>query len=62
MAVMFGNVVELQFFLIEITTFWTNNSYCKWRNFPGVAIFVLFIDGPIDEYQYPPTSDFIYEL
>ena len=37
-------------------------SYCGWLKFRGVPIFVVFVDGPIHEFQYPRISNFLYEL
>ena len=35
--------------------------YCGWLNFRGVPIFVVFVDSPIHEFQYPRISDFLYK-
>ena len=37
-------------------------SYCEWLIFRGVPIFVVFVEGPIHEFQYPWISDSLYEL
>ena len=36
--------------------------YCGWLNFRGVPIFVVFVEGPIHEFQYQRIDDFSYEL
>ena len=36
--------------------------YCGWLNFHGVPIFVVFIEGPVQEFRYPRISNFQYEL
>ena len=37
-------------------------EYYGWLNFRGVPIFVVFVVGPIHEFQYPQISNFVYEL
>ena len=32
--------------------------YCGWLNFRGVPIFVVFVEGPIHEFQCQRNSDF----
>ena len=36
--------------------------YCGWLNFRGVPISVVFVEGSIQEFQYPRISDFLYKL
>ena len=36
-------------------------KYCGLRNFRGVPIFVVFVEGAIHEFQYQRISDFLYE-
>ena len=36
--------------------------YCGWLNFRGVWIFVVFVEGTIQEFQYPRIVDFLYKL
>ena len=36
--------------------------YCGWLNCRGVPIFVVFVEGPIHEFQYPRISNFLSEL
>ena len=36
--------------------------YCGWLNFHGVPIFIVFAKGPIQEFQCPWNSNFLYEL
>ena len=36
--------------------------YCGWFKFRGVPIFVVFMEGPIHEFQYPRNGTFLYEL
>ena len=37
--------------------------YCEWLKFRGVPIFVVFMEGPIHEFQYPQNFNFcmLYE-
>ena len=42
--------------------FYKNHNYCRWLNFRGAPIFVVFVEGPIHEFEYPWISDFQYEL
>ena len=37
-------------------------NYRGWLNFLRVPIFVVFVEGPIHEFQCPRNSDFLYEL
>ena len=36
------------------------NKYCECLNFRGVTIFVVFVEGPIHEFQRPRNRDFLY--
>ena len=36
--------------------------YCGWLKFRGVPIFVVFVEGPNHEFQYPRNGNFLYEL
>ena len=38
------------------------NKYCEWLTFRGVLIFVVFVEGPIHEFQYPRNGNFLYHL
>ena len=38
------------------------SEYCGWLKFCGVPIFVVFVEGPFHEFQYPRKSNFQYEL
>ena len=37
-------------------------KYCGWLNFRGVPIFVVFVESPIHEFQYPRIGNFLHEL
>ena len=39
-----------------------NPEYCGWLKFRGVTIFVVFVEGPIHEFQYPRNGNCLYEL
>ena len=36
--------------------------YCGWLKFRGVPIFVIFVEGPVHEFQCPRNSNFLYEF
>ena len=36
-------------------------AYFEWLNFRGIPIFVIFVEGPMREFQYPRNIDFLYE-
>ena len=38
------------------------SRYCGWLNFRGVPIFVVFVEGPVHEFQCQRKSHFLYEL
>ena len=37
-------------------------KYCEQLNFCGVPIFLVFMEGPIPEFQYQQKSYFLYDL
>ena len=50
------------FSLLGMSSSGSCNSYCGWLKFRGVPIFVVFVEGPIHEFQYPWNGNFLYEL
>ena len=42
----------------------STNNYCEWLYFHGVPIFVVFADGPIDQFQYlrHSANDLLFKL
>ena len=40
----------------------TLKGYCGWLNFRWIPIFMVFVEGPIHEFQYPWISYFLCEL
>ena len=36
--------------------------YCGWLQFRGVPISVVFVEGPINEFQYQGNGNFLYDL
>ena len=40
----------------------SSSKYCGWLKFRWVPIFVVFVEGPNHEFQYPRNGNFLYEL
>ena len=59
-----GLVILLCFILLaaRLSSTLLGQGYCWWLKFRGVPIFMVFVEGPIYEFQYPRKSNFLYEL
>ena len=49
-------------FKLKKLKFDTEQKYCGWLKFRGVPIFMVFVEGPIHEFQYQRNGNILYEL